>query len=133
MLTVEDRLNIYEVMALYGHVIDFREWSRFKEVFVEDLVMDGTDLGGARMEGMANLIAQFSADEASHPLAHHTTNIVIWEDPDGTVRAQSKHFGPRPSGEFSKAVTYKDVLRRTPDGWRIAERVALLMRPRPNK
>ena len=57
---------------------------------------------------------------------------MIWEDPDGTVRAQSKHFGPRPAGEESKSVTYKDVLRRTPNGWRLAERVAILMRPRPN-
>ena len=133
MVSIEDHIAITQLVNLYGHVIDFREWDRLGEVFVEDLVFDATDLDPARepIHGLSNLVKRWSSPEANHPLAHHASNILIWEDPDGTVRSQSKGYGPRPGGE-GRAVTYKDVLRRTPQGWRLARRTAILMRPRPN-
>jgi hypothetical protein len=100
-------------------------------VFVDDLVFDATDLGSERIEGLDNLVMRWSRPDASHPLAHHATNILILEDLDGTVRTQSKGYGPRPEGG-GRTVTYRDILRRTPHGWRLAQRTAILMRPRPN-
>ena len=132
MLSIEDRLDITQLLNLYGHVIDLREWDRMGEVFVEDLVFDPSSLGMPRIEGLWNLVERWSSDSADHPLAHHATNIVMWEDPDGTVRTQSKGYGPRPD-RLGRTVTYKDILRRAPQGWRIAERVAILMSPRPNR
>lgn len=132
MLSIEDKLDITQLLNLYGHVIDFREWDRLGEVFVDDLVFDATDLGGVRVEGLEALVARWSGPAANHPLAHHATNILMWEDPDGTVRTQSKGFGPRPDSA-GRTITYRDILRRTPQGWRIAERTAILMRPRPNR
>jgi hypothetical protein len=131
MLAVEDHIAITQLLNLYGHVIDLREWDRLGEVFVEDLVFDPSQMGTERMEGLANLIARWSSEESNHPLAHHATNILIWEDPDGTVRAQSKGYGPRPGGG-GRTITYKDVVRRTPQGWRLARRTALVMNPRSN-
>ena len=129
MLSVEDRLDITQLLNLYGHVIDLREWERLEELFTEDLVFDSTDTGGERVLGLARLRARWMAS-GRHPLAHHATNILIWDDPDGTVRAQSKGIGVGFRGRVG-TLTYRDVLRRTPQGWRIAERTATLVRPQP--
>jgi hypothetical protein len=63
-----------------------------------------------------------------HPLAHHATNVVVTEDADGTVRVLSKGAGVGAGGRVG-SVTYRDIAVRTPDGWRIAERVVVLRRP----
>ena len=45
MLDVADTLAIHQLLALYGHLIDERQWSRLDEVFTDDLVFDATDFG----------------------------------------------------------------------------------------
>ena len=132
MVSLEDHIAITQVLNLYGHLVDHREWNRFGEVFAADGVFDGSIMGGEYMAGLEAIVSSFRDPAASHPLAHHSTNIVIWQDDDGTVRAQSKGFGPRPEANDSRTVTYKDVLRHTPQGWRIAERQVYVMLPRPN-
>ena len=129
MLSVEDRLDIIQLLNWYGHIIDLRQWDRLDELFVEDLIFDSTDLGNERVHGRDALLDRWKKSPR-HPLAHHATNIVIWEDPDGSVRAQSKGVGVGFKGRVG-TLTYRDVLRRTPSGWRIAERVAVMMRPQP--
>lgn len=132
MLSVEDHIAITQVLNLYGHLVDHREWGRFGEVFADDAVFDATIMGGGRMEGLDTIVTSFRDPDASHPLAHHLSNIVLTPGEDGTVRAISKGFGPRPEASDSRAVTYRDVLRRTPEGWRIALRQSYVMVPRPN-
>lgn len=36
MLDTADRLAIYELLALYGHIIDERQWSRIGELFANE-------------------------------------------------------------------------------------------------
>jgi hypothetical protein len=45
MLTAEDRLAIHELLALYGHVIDERQFSRVDELFTPDARYDVSDFG----------------------------------------------------------------------------------------
>jgi hypothetical protein len=63
-----------------------------------------------------------------HPLAHHSTNIVVREEDDGTVRVLSKGIGVGAGGRVG-SVTYEDVVVPTDDGWRLASRIAKLRRP----
>ena len=63
-----------------------------------------------------------------HPLAHHTTNVVVLQDDDGTVRVLSKGIGVGEAGRVG-SVTYRDVVVRTEAGWRFASRTAELRRP----
>jgi hypothetical protein len=70
----------------------------------------------------------WTGDLTVHPLAHHATNIVVTEDPDGTVRVLSKGIGVGNRGRVG-SVTYHDVVVRTADGWRLAHRRAELRRP----
>jgi 3-phenylpropionate/cinnamic acid dioxygenase small subunit len=122
-LETRDLIEIQMMMALYGHLIDERDWSSMDQVFTEDIVYDATDFGLGVMRGIPAIVEAWR-EPFDHPIAHHTTNVVITEEADGTVRARSKHVGPRTSG--ITLVTYYDILRKTPDGWRMAERTARL-------
>ncbi len=114
-MDVEDRLAIHELLALHGHLMDAGEFDRLGELLTADSVYAG-------IAGFEALTAASKQLGGRNPVAHHVTNIVVSEDPDGTVRARSKGIGVYADGTAG-SVVYDDVLRRTPAGWRIAERV----------
>jgi hypothetical protein len=51
----------------------------------------------------------------------------VSEDPDGTVHVLSKGLGVGPNGRVG-SVVYRDVVERTPAGWRFGERKGRLRR-----
>lgn len=69
--------------------------------------------------------AAISLGEAN-PLAHHVTNIVVEEAPDGTVRALSKYLGVMTDGSVGSG-TYEDTIIKDGAAWKITHRV---VRPR---
>src|SRR4051812_26496622 len=109
MIDLADRLAIHELLGRYGHVIDERHWSDMELVFAPDVVYDASDFGQGVIHGLDRLRTLWSGDESIHPLAHHATNIVISEDPDGTVRVLSKGIGVGRRGRVGSAV-YRDVV-----------------------
>jgi hypothetical protein len=126
-LTVDDRLEIHEVIALHGHLSDAGAYERFDEVFTADLVVDASDLGRAPLpapDSSRPRLDMYIA--ASHrlgpagPLAHHVTNVIVREDGDG-ARAWSKGLAVNQDGSVA-AFTYEDHLVRTGLGWRIRQR-----------
>jgi hypothetical protein len=127
MLPTEDVLAIHELLALYGHIIDEREWHRVAELFTADAVYDMRDFGLPEARGAEAIRALWSAPDAAHPLAHHATNIVITHDPDGAVRVLSKGLGVGPQGRVG-SVVYRDVVARTAQGWRFVLRTGQLRR-----
>jgi hypothetical protein len=128
MIDIADRLAIHELLGLYGHLIDERRWSDMERVFTDDVVYDATDFGHGITRSLEALRAHWTGDESIHPLAHHATNIVVTEDPDGVVRVLSKGIGVGRRGRVGSAV-YRDVVVRTGAGWRLAARRAELRRP----
>jgi hypothetical protein len=113
-VNVEDRLAIHELLALHGHLVDAGEFDRLGELLTPDAVYAG-------IRGFEALTEASEQLGDGNPVGHHVTNIVVSEDPDGTVRARSKGIGIYADGTAG-SVVYDDVLRRTPDGWRIASR-----------
>jgi 3-phenylpropionate/cinnamic acid dioxygenase small subunit len=126
-LTVDDKLAIHELLGLYGHLIDQRRWDDLAEVFTDDIVFDATSFGHTVTRSYKDLMDHWKSDDAMHPLAHHVTNIVVSEDPDGTVRVISKAIGVGRKGRVGSA-SYDDVVVKTPEGWRLSRRVAILRR-----
>ena len=122
-----DLLAIYELLALYGHIIDEREWSRVGELFTANTVYDMSAFGLGVVRGVDAIRELWSRPGAIHPLAHHATNIVVSEDADGTVRVLSKGLGVGPNGRVG-SVVYRDVVERTDAGWRFSARAAYLRR-----
>jgi SnoaL-like domain len=122
-----DVLAIHELLGLYGHIIDAREWQRTGELFTADCTYDMSEFGLCVVHGAPAVAALWSGPDAAHPLAHHATNILVSEDPDGTVRVLSKGLGVGPNGRVG-SVTYRDVVVRTPAGWRFSARRGELRR-----
>lgn len=120
-----DILAIHQLLALYGHIIDEREWQRVAELFTATALYDMSEFGLGVVHGAAAVRELWSRPDAAHPLAHHATNIVVSEDPDGTVRVLSKGLGVGPNGRVG-SVVYRDVVERTPAGWRFAARKGYL-------
>lgn len=127
MLSTQDLIEIRQLIELYGHVLDEREFSRVGELFTEDALFDVADFGAGVHRGAAAIGALWAAPESKHPLGHHATNLVITEEVEGRARVASKGMGVRPDGTVS-SVLYRDVLLHTPAGWRIAERIATAKR-----
>ena len=124
-LSLEDRLDIQQLLNLYGHLIDERQFSRLTEIFTDDAVFDLSGFDGSRFEGLPAIV-QMMLDSEQHPLAHHASNIVLEADGE-FVRALSKGLGVGNGGRVG-SVTYHDRLVRTAHGWRILERCCLLRR-----
>ena len=122
-----DTLAIHELLGLYGHIIDAGEWHRVTELFTEDCVYDMREFGLGVVRGAQAVGALWAGPDAAHPLAHHATNILVSQDPDGTVRVLSKGLGVGPNGRVG-SVTYRDIVARTRLGWRFASRTGELRR-----
>ncbi|MFF5302669.1 nuclear transport factor 2 family protein [Streptomyces sp. NPDC013161] len=120
-LTLEDRLAITELIALHGHLADEGELDRLAEVFTPDVEYDVTDFSQPTLTGLPQLVDAALALGAGNPVAHHVTNVVIEELPDGEIRARSKGLGIRTDGSCG-SVTYADTVVRVGSGWRIARR-----------
>ncbi|MER7930326.1 MULTISPECIES: nuclear transport factor 2 family protein [unclassified Streptomyces] len=120
-LTLEDRLAITELIALHGHLVDEGELDRLAEVFTPDVEYDLTDFAQGTLTGLTQLTAAALALGSANPVAHHVTNVLIEDSPDGGVRARSKGLGIRTDGSCG-SVTYVDTLVREGSGWRIARR-----------
>ncbi len=127
-MEVADRLEIHELISRYGHIVDERAWHRVAELFTGDARYDMTDFDMGTATGPDAIVAMWTGPLADHPLAHHATNVVIDVDPDGTVHVTSKGIGVGAGGRVG-SVTYRDIVTRTDEGWRITERVGILRRP----
>lgn len=119
-LDVQDILEINNLINSYGHIIDERQWSRMEELFTSDVIFDMADFNGQVLDGLEALRESWKTINR-HPLAHHATNILIEADGD-EVRVLCKGIGLYP--DHVGSTVYRDRLRKTPDGWRIAHRIA---------
>jgi SnoaL-like domain len=129
-LSQQDIHDIQQLVNLYGHIIDEREFSRVHELFADEVEYDVSDFGSGIHRGPAAIVRLWSEPGAKHPLAHHATNVVITTDPDGTVRVIFKGIGVRASGAVG-TVVYRDIVTKTPSGWRISQRIATRRTPPP--
>jgi uncharacterized DUF497 family protein len=120
-LSSEQTLAIQRVISLHGHLADDRELDRADQVFTPDVVYDLRDLGYGTLRGLDTLRAAAVEIGDRNPVGHHVTNIVVFEDADGEVRARSKAIGILRDGR-AESVVYDDRVRLTPDGWRITHR-----------
>jgi hypothetical protein len=128
-LSADDRLAIYEVIALHGHLVDAGAFERLEEVFTEDVVYDLEAFGGGLLEGIDAMVDAALALGDDNPLGHHVTNTLVIDDDGDVATVHSKGIGIRADGTTG-TVDYEDVVRRTSAGWRVARR-RIIPRRRP--
>jgi ketosteroid isomerase-like protein len=125
-LTADDRFAITDLINRHGHLMDRGDFAGAEALFTPDVVYDVSAFGAGVQIGLAGAREAAYARLDSQPVAHHVTNIVLDEQPDGAVHALSKGLGIMADGSAG-SVTYEDTIIRTPAGWRISHRV---VRPR---
>ena len=128
-LAPDDRAEITELLARHGHLFDDGEFDRLDLLFTASVRYDVTAFGGGVLEGIEAIRAATLALGDHNPVGHHVTNVVLTEQPDGSVRARSKGIGIYADGTAG-SVTYEDEIVRTDDGWRIDARTVAPRRAR---
>ena len=122
-MTVE-RAAITELLAGHGHLFDDGELDRLDELFTASIRYDVTAFDGGVLRGIEAIRAATLALGDRNPVAHHVTNVVLAEQPDGSVLARSKGIGVYSDGTAG-SVTYEDTVVRTAEGWRIDARTVV--------
>lgn len=125
-----DKSEIADLCARYTSALDTKDWRLLESCFTSDPAFVHP---GGRLQGFAAILARTSA--ALEPLdatQHLLGNVVVTVDGDAATATsyfQAQHVrADTPGGDtYLIAGTYTDSLVRTPDGWRIAERVQAYM------
>lgn len=124
-----DRTAIDEQISRYCRAIDTADWNLLDTIFTADAVLDYTSSGGRRgpyadiKSWLAEVLPLFAVRQ------HLVTNreITITGDQATSRASLLNPLGVRrPDGGvqmFYTGATYFDRWRRTPEGWRIVERV----------
>ena len=125
---ISDRLEIQDLLASYSHAIDSRDWDALDAVFTPDALIDYAEMGGS--SGNLAETKKFLAEVMpSFPGFQHmvaTTKVTI--DGDTAVARTICHnpmiiSTPEGNRTVYCGLWYNDRFVRTPDGWRINERV----------
>src|SRR5579863_10091667 len=136
-ISAEDRLAIYEVIALYAHINDNHRHNlevlqQLRLVFAENIIWEG-HYGSEveHLEGLEAVIPRY-VQETKIPnyVDHHMDSTVITSVVDGRVRART-HFMVVRDDRTTASGDYLDVFERTDAGWRIVERKIVNRLPRP--
>jgi len=118
-LSAEDVLAIQAVIMKYGFLIDDREFDRLGEVFTEDALVDYRPGGEGPFHGLAEL--QQAMKTLQHPVQHMMVSHIIDRVSGDEVVTRTKALIPLQTGSVAD-IAYRDVLVRTPAGWRIKDK-----------
>lgn len=129
-METSDIVEIQQLEAFCHHAVDHPDQSLFHLAFTADARFDGRLSGGPLCEGLEEIMAFFALGKPPHPPVHHMTNCWVREE-EGEIRVKMKWMVPDPeTGRFFGGEN-DDIVVRTPEGWRIKQRVATLRYPRP--
>jgi ketosteroid isomerase-like protein len=120
----ENWLEITALINRYAQAVDGKDWDLYASCFTTDAEIDYSSAGGAR-GGVAESTAWLATMLASLTVSQHyiTNQVIDVKGEDATCRAYFFGVvGTEPSLIWVGGI-YEDVLRRTDDGWRIAELV----------
>jgi 3-phenylpropionate/cinnamic acid dioxygenase small subunit len=123
-VSTDDRVAIAELLARHGHLFDDGELDRLDLLFTASVSYDVTAFGGGVLHGIEAIRSATLGVGDRNPVGHHVTNVVVTEQPDGSVRARSKGIGVYADGTVG-SVTYEDTIVRTGEGWRVAARTVV--------
>lgn len=126
MISTEDRLTIYELISLHGHLVDEGRLDELDKVFIDEVTYDLSAFGMGVQQGLGVIREAALALGDNNPVGHHVTNIVIDDIEDGsTVHVRSKGVGIKRDGTTG-SVVYVDVVKKQDGKWRIVSRKIFL-------
>ena len=123
-----DRQQIAEVLIRYATGIDSKDWPLLRSCWTDEIDVDYQQLGRfTSADALTDVMRQLH--ENMGPTYHRLSNFVIAVEGDrATARSYVQAvlmLQPNDSTNWVDALGhYDDVFVRTPDGWRIKERVS---------
>jgi SnoaL-like domain len=127
---VSDRIEIDDLLTRYATGVDRRDWDLWETCFTEDALIDYSAFGGIR-GGVREVRDWLEKTLAMFPMSQHlVVNREVQLDGDAAT-ARSGFYNPmalsagagQPTLLWLDGGYYCDRLVRTPEGWRIRERV----------
>jgi 3-phenylpropionate/cinnamic acid dioxygenase small subunit len=120
-----DRNEIVAVLDRYAEALDGRRWELLREVFVADVRFDFGEWAATSLDHAVASIRGYL--DGCGPTQHLLGNYRVRVDGDTAesrvyVRAFHLGVGGATGKSYEMGGEYQDVLRRTPAGWRIAQR-----------
>lgn len=131
-LSTEDRLDLHELVARYGAVVDDCDLDALDTVYTDDaefVLVTGSGRE-VRKQGLGEIGEFLAASNSTN--AHILTNVTTAvEDADGHEAVVLRYRMAPPRGtEGIFSVDYRDVVVRTDAGWRIAHHTIVMRTPR---
>ena len=129
-LPAEDRIELHELVARYGNVVDDCDLDALGTVYTDDaeLVLVTASGRAVRKHGLGE-IGEFLAASNSNN-AHILTNITTAvEDAGADEQVVLRYRMGAPKGADLFSIDYRDVVVRTDAGWRIAHHTILMRAP----
>ncbi|PXX06051.1 nuclear transport factor 2 family protein [Mycolicibacterium moriokaense] len=123
-----DKEQIAEVLIRYATGIDSKDWPLLRSCWTDEIDVDYQQLGRfTSADALTDVMRQLH--ENMGPTYHRLSNFVIAVDGDrATARSYVQAvlmLQPNDSTNWVDALGhYDDVFVRTPNGWRISERVS---------
>ena len=123
-----DKQQIAEVLIRYATGIDSKDWPLLRSCWTDEIDVDYQQLGRfTSADALTDVMRQLH--ENMGPTYHRLSNFVIAVGGDrATARSYVQAvlmLQPNDSTNWVDALGhYDDVFVRTPDGWRISERVS---------
>lgn len=121
-LTVEDRLDIQDLLARYNQAIDGGDGEAWAETFAPDGIFHSDRRGTHQgRETLAAFARERHADGG--PRRHWTNNVVIEGDGDeATMRVYLLMLSVDGAPELMGTARYEDQLRRIDGAWKFVRR-----------
>ena len=122
---ISDRMEIADLLARYSAAIDSRSWDDLDRLFTDDAVIDYSEMGGIRGT-LAEQKAFLASVMPGFAGFQHLTATSTFDIEGDVARVRTICFNPMVVTDEQQVLFcglwYRDVLVRTPDGWRIRER-----------
>jgi ketosteroid isomerase-like protein len=122
---MSDRMEIADLLARYSAAIDGRDWDALDTLFTDDAVIDYSEMGGIRGT-LAEQKAFLVSVMPSFAGFQHLTATSTFDIDGDTARVRTICFNPMVVTDERQVLFcglwYRDVMVRTPTGWRIRER-----------
>ena len=121
---VEDYVAIQQLMYHYASCADQKNYAGFKNVFCEDAVFDYSGRLVTPRSAIQEMMGALEKYTLTQHQIHNTVYDVEGDTATGETYCLASHLRESDSGlvKIDMGITYKDRLRRTPEGWRIQYR-----------
>jgi hypothetical protein len=125
---ISDRVEIEDLMVRYCYAIDDRDWDAYRSVFTADATIDDTVTGGVR-SGVEEHVSYLKRALTKILISQHAISTIMIKVNGDNATGRSHCSCPMvvDVGEgrkhvFFQGLWYRDVLVRTPQGWKFSAR-----------